>query len=113
MKEIKAFIKPHKLPAVALALHQIHGITGLSVLDARGFGRDRTHASQHRAIDDVVDFEPHTRIEVACLDEHVEQVVEAIRLAAHTGLPGDGKIYVSALETAVRIQTGERGEAAV
>ena len=113
MKEIKAFIKPHKLSAVALALHQIPGITGLSVLDARGFGRDRTHASQHRAIDDVVDFEPHTRIEVACGDEHVEQVVEAIRQAANTGLPGDGKIYVTALETAVRIQTGERGESAV
>lgn len=113
MKEIKAYIKPHKLPAVTLALHQIEGLTGLSVSDTRGFGRSKGKSARHRAADDLVDYAPHARIEVVCQDELVEAVIEAIQQNAHTGLQGDGKIYVTPVETAVRIQTGERGENAV
>lgn len=113
MKEIKAYIKPHKLAEVALALHQIPGLSGVSVVDGRGFGHEHTKAPQHRDADDVVDFTPHVRIEVFCRDELAESVLAAIRQSAHTGLPGDGKIFVTAIETAVRVQTGERGEAIV
>lgn len=113
MKEIKAYIKPHKLQDVTLALHKVEGLTGMSVVDVRGFGRSRGKDSPHRAVDDVVDYVPHVKIEIVCLDSMVEEVISTIEKAAHTGLRGDGKIYVTNVETAVRIETGDRGEAAV
>lgn len=113
MKEIKAYLKPHKLQAVTLALHQIPGLTGMSVSDMRGFGRSKGRSGRHRATEELVDYAPHARIEVVCKDELVEAVIQAIQTNARTGLQGDGKIYVSQIETAVRIQSGERGENAV
>lgn len=113
MKEIKAYIKPHKLSTVTLALHKIKGLTGMSVTDGRGFGRGRITEAPHTIQEDLIDFIPHVRIEIVCHDEMVDQIVETIREAAHTGLRGDGKIYVAAIEEAVRISKGERGEAAV
>lgn len=113
MKQVKAFIKPHKLDAVALALHRVHGVTGLSVSDIKGFGRGRGHQSPKQSEEEIAGFIDHIKIELVCLDAFVEQVVEAIETSAHTGLRGDGKIYVSPIETAVRISTGERGEKAV
>ena len=114
MKEIKAYIKPHKLSDVTLALHHVEGLTGMSVSDVKGFGRGRAKDSPHSVREDLVDYIPHVKIEIVCHDELVEEVVETIRQAAHTGLRGDGKIYVlSRVEDAVRISTGERGEAAV
>lgn len=114
MKEIRAYIKPHKLSEVTIALHHIEGLTGLSVSEVKGFGRGRMEKGPHATGEEVVDYVPHVKIEILCTDELVDEVVEAVRRAAHTGLRGDGKIYVlSHVEDAVRISTGERGDAAV
>lgn len=113
MKMVIAYIKPHKLSAVTTALHKLEDLSGMSVGDVRGFGRGRAKDAPHRVVEDLVDYVPHARIEVACHDTIAEQVIEAIENAAHTGLRGDGKIYVLSLEQAVRIESGERGEAAV
>lgn len=113
MKEIKAYIKPHKLGAVTLALHNIEGLTGMSLTEVRGFGRSKAKNMPHRLTDDLDDYVPHIRIEIICRDELVETVVAVIQKAAHTGLRGDGKIYISTVDDALRIQTGERGGNAV
>jgi len=113
VKEIKAYIKPHKLSAVTAALHKVRGLTGMSVVDVRGFGRCDDSGERHSTLDDLVDYVPHVKIEIACLDDMVEEIITVIAKAAHTGLRGDGRIYVTNLETAVRIETGERGETAV
>lgn len=114
MKEIKAFIKPHKLSDVTLALHRIDGLTGLTVTDARGFGRGRAKDSPHSVREDLVDFIPNVKLEVICRDNLVDEIVDTIQETAHTGLRGDGKIYViSHVEEAGRISTGERGIDAV
>ena len=113
MKRITAYIKPHKLAPVTLALHKIEGLTGLSATNSRGFGRGRALEAPHTVRKDLVDFIPNVRIEVVCLNELVDEIVESIRFQAHTGLRGDGKIYVETIDRAVRISTGERGEAAV
>ncbi len=113
MKEIKAYIKPHKLSAVTLKLHEIERLTGMSVVDVRGFGRSKAKNAKHRIVEDLVDYVPHVKIEIVCEDELVEEIVSVIEKTAHTGLRGDGKIYVTSVETAVRISTGERGEIAV
>lgn len=109
MKTIVAFIKPHKLDDVMLALHKINGLTGASASEVHGFGRDRNLGDQEMSLD----MKPHIRIEIACSVSLVEQVVGTLKKAAHTGLRGDGKIYVSSVEQAVRISTGEDGEAAI
>lgn len=113
MKEIKAYIKPYKLSAVTLALHQVKGLTGMSVTDVRGFGHTRSIDAHHRTIDDLEDYVPHVKIEIVCKDELAGKLVSTIEEAAHTGLHGDGKIYVSEIADAVRISTGQRGEDAV
>jgi len=113
VKEIKAYIKPHKLSVVTAALHKVEGLTGMSAVDVRGFGRCDDASEGHRTVDDLVDYVPHVKIEIACLDEMVEEIITVIAKAAHTGLRGDGRIYVTHLETAVRIESGERGETAV
>ncbi|MGK7346434.1 MAG: P-II family nitrogen regulator [Candidatus Nitrospinota bacterium M3_3B_026] len=113
MKEIKAYIKPHKLSSVTLALRKVEGLTGMSVVDVRGFGRSRGKGERHGIADDLEDFVPHVKIEIVCRGDMAEEVVSVISEAAHTGLRGDGKIYVSSVEEAVRIENGERGGAAV
>ena len=113
MKEIKAYIKPHMLSKVTLSLHKVEGLTGMSVVDVRGFGRSRGKDSPHRIVEDLVDYVPHKKIEIVCQDELVEEIISIIEESAHTGLRGDGKIYVTNVETAVRICTRERGETAV
>ena len=113
MKEIKAYIKQHKLSEVTLALHQVEGLSGMSVLDARGFGRGRAKDSPDRITEELVGFIPCVRLEITCSDDLVDPVIATIQQAAHTGLRGDGKIYVSPVEAAVRISTGEQGEAAI
>lgn len=110
MKEIKAYIKPHKVGAVTLALHGVEGLTGMSLTEVRGFGRSKARNAPHRLTDDLDDYVPHVKIEIFCRDELVETIVNVIQKAAHTGLRGDGKIYVLPVETALRIQTGERGQ---
>lgn len=112
MKEIRAYVKPHKLGEVILALHYVQGLTGMTVLDARGFGRG--HAKhKHETSDDALDYVPCARIELFCQDDIAETVISTIQQHAHTGLRGDGKIYVLPVEQAVRISSGERGETAV
>jgi len=113
MKQVIAYIKPHLLSKVTLALHEIEGLTGMSVVDVRGFGRGKAKDAPHRVVDDLVDYVPHVKVEIVCRDELVEPIVAAIAKSARTGLRGDGKIYVSEVVTAVRISTGERGEEAV
>jgi nitrogen regulatory protein PII len=113
MKEIKAYIKPYKLSEVTLALHQVKGLTGMSVTDVRGFGHTRSIDARHRTIDDLEDYIHHVKIEIVCKDELAERLVSIIEETAHTGLHGDGKIYITEITDAVRISTGQRGEEAV
>ena len=112
MKKIEAIIKPFKLDEVKEALHEI-GLQGLTVTEAKGFGRQKGHTELYRGAEYVVDFLPKMKIEVACDDAIAERAVEAIVDAARTGRIGDGKIFVYSLEEVVRIRTGERGEDAV
>jgi len=107
MKLVHAYIQPHKLSDVALALH---GLCGMTVIDAQGRGRGKEQAERSDRIERVSDFEPHTRIEVCCADAATDEIIEAIRQAAHTGLRGDGLIFTTGVEEAVRIGTGERGD---
>ncbi len=113
MKEIKAYIKAHKLSDVTLALHKVDGLTGMSVVDVRGFGRDKAMKAFKGLDNDPADYGGGVKIEIVCLDRLVDQIISVIQKAAYTGLRGDGKIYVSNVETAVRIETGGQGEKAV
>lgn len=110
MKMVVAFIKKNKFEAVMLALHKIEGLTGASSSEVHGFGRDRSRHAPGQKPEISLDFTPHIRLEIACHSELVEQVLSTIKEAAHTGLNGDGKIYVLSLEESVRIRTGEQGE---
>ncbi|HLF94024.1 MAG TPA: P-II family nitrogen regulator [Planctomycetota bacterium] len=112
MKKIEAVIKPFKLDEVKAALSQV-GVQGLTVSEVRGFGRQKGHKEQYRGAEYTVDLVPKVKIEVVVGDNAVTPVVEAITKAARTGEIGDGKIFVSTLETVIRIRTGEKGEAAV
>jgi len=112
MKKIEAIIKPFKLDEVKDALNQI-GLKGITVLEAKGFGRQKGHTELYRGAEYIVDFLPKVKLELIIEDEMVEEAVEAIRSAAHTGRIGDGKIFVSPIDEAIRIRTGERGDAAV
>ena len=112
MKKIEAIIKPFKLDEVKDALNQI-GLKGITVLEAKGCGRQKGHTELYRGAEYVVDFLPKVKIELIIEDEMVEKAVEAIRSSAQTGRIGDGKIFVSSIEDAIRIRTGERGDAAV
>ncbi len=112
MKMITAIIKPFKLDDVRQAVGDI-GITGITVTDVKGFGRQRGHTELYRGAEYTVDFLPKAKIELAVADEIVEQVVEVIVNSARTGKIGDGKIFVTAVVQAVRIRTGETGDEAV
>ena len=112
MKKIEAVIKPFKLDEVKEALQEI-GIQGLSVIEAKGFGRQKGHTELYRGAEYVVDFLPKVKIELVVTDEMCEQAVEAIVNAARTGKIGDGKIFVTAVEQAIRIRTGEDGSDAL
>ena len=112
MKKIEAVIKPFKLDEVREALSEV-GITGLTVTEVKGFGRQKGHTELYRGAEYVVDFLPKIKIEVVVATDVVEQAVEAIIKAARTGKIGDGKIFVSTVEQVVRIRTGETDEAAI
>ena len=112
MKLISAIIKPFKLDDVRAALSEL-GVSGMTVTEVKGFGRQRGHTELYRGAEYVVDFVPKTRIEVAVRDDLVSQVEEAIIGAAKTGKVGDGKIFVTTIERAVRIRTSESDEAAL
>ena len=112
MKKIEAIIKPFKLDEVKEALQEF-GVQGLTVTEAKGFGRQKGHTELYRGAEYVIDFLPKIKIEVAISDDNLSAVVEAISKAANTGKVGDGKIFVSNLEDVIRIRTGEQGSEAV
>jgi nitrogen regulatory protein P-II 1 len=112
MKKIEAVIKPFKLDEVKEALHEV-GLQGITVVEAKGFGRQKGHTELYRGAEYVVDFLPKVKIEVICGDNTVERAVDAIVNAARTGRIGDGKIFVSDVLEVVRIRTGERGDQAL
>ncbi len=113
MKMVITFIKQNKFNEVMLALHKIEGLTGASSSEIHGFGLDRSRDVPEQEMGISLDFEPHIRLEMACHLELVDKVLSTIAKAAHTGLRGDGKIYVLPLEEAVRISSGECGDKAV
>ena len=108
MKKIEAIIKPFKLDEVKEALQEV-GLQGITVTEAKGFGRQKGHTELYRGAEYVVDFLPKVKIEIVLGDDMVEKAVDAIRRAAQTGRIGDGKIFVSSIEEAIRIRTGESG----
>ena len=109
MKKIETIIKPFKLDEVKEALHEV-GVKGLTVIEAKGFGRQKGHTELYRGAEYVVDFLPKVKIEVVVEDDMLERSVEAILQAAHTGRIGDGKIFVSTIEEAIRIRTGKKAQ---
>ncbi len=112
MKKIEAIIKPFKLDEVKDALQEI-GLQGITVTEAKGFGRQKGHTELYRGAEYVVDFLPKVKIELVLDESLVERAIEAITQAARTGRIGDGKIFVTSVEEAIRIRTGERGSEAV
>jgi nitrogen regulatory protein P-II 1 len=112
VKKIEAIIKPFKLDEVKEALHEV-GVSGITVIEAKGFGRQKGHTELYRGAEYVVDFLPKVKLEVVVPETLVEAVLEAIAAAAQTGRIGDGKIFVTPVETALRIRTGERDDAAI
>jgi nitrogen regulatory protein P-II 1 len=112
MKKIEAIIKPFKLDEVKEALQEI-GLQGITVLEAKGFGRQKGHTELYRGAEYVVDFLPKVKIEVVLEDEMLDKAVDAIQRAAKTGRIGDGKIFISGVDDAIRIRTGETGANAI
>ena len=112
MKQVTAIIKPFKLDEVREALAEV-GVNGLTVTEVKGFGRQKGHTELYRGAEYVVDFLPKIRVEMVVADATVDSVIEAIVKAARTGKIGDGKIFVSAIEQAIRIRTGETGDTAL
>lgn len=112
MKMITAIIKPFKLDDVRHALHEV-GVEGMTVIEVKGFGRQKGHTELYRGAEYVVDFLPKIKLEVAVSSDQVDRVIEAIISAANTGKIGDGKVFVTSLEQVVRIRTGETGRDAL
>jgi nitrogen regulatory protein P-II 1 len=112
MKKIEAIIKPFKLDEVREALSEV-GVTGLTVSEVKGFGRQKGHTELYRGAEYVVDFLPKIKIELVVAEATVDAAIEAIVKAARTGKIGDGKIFVTSVDQIVRIRTGERNEAAI
>ena len=112
MKKIEAIVKPFKLDEVKEALQEV-GLQGITVTEAKGFGRQKGHTELYRGAEYVVDFLPKVRIEIVLDDKMVDQAVEAIMNAARTGRIGDGKIFISTIDEAIRIRTGETGSDAL
>lgn len=112
MKKLTAIIKPFKLDEVREALAEV-GVTGLTVTEVKGFGRQKGHTELYRGAEYVVDFLPKVQVEAIVKDNVLEQAIDAVIRAARTGRIGDGKIFVTSVEEVVRIRTGETGEAAI
>ena len=112
MKKIEAIIKPFKLDEVKDALSEI-GLKGITVIEAKGFGRQKGHTELYRGAEYIVDFLPKVKLEIVVDDEMLDRAVEAIQTAAHTGRIGDGKIFIIPIEDVVRVRTGERGNDAI
>ena len=112
MKKIEAIIKPFKLDDVKDALHEV-GVSGITVTEVKGFGRQKGHTELYRGAEYVIDFLPKVKIEVVVEDMLLDRAVEAIQRSAHTGRIGDGKIFIAAIDEVIRIRTGETGAQAI
>ena len=112
MKKIEAIIKPFKLDEVKEALHEV-GLQGITVIEAKGFGRQKGHTELYRGAEYVVDFLPKVKLEIVVDDDMVERAVDAIVRTARTGRIGDGKIFITSVEDVIRVRTGERGKDAI
>jgi nitrogen regulatory protein P-II 1 len=112
MKKIEAIIKPFKLDEVKEALQEV-GVQGITVIEAKGFGRQKGHTELYRGAEYIVDFLPKVKLEVVVTDDLLAKAVEAIKGAAQTGRIGDGKIFVTSIEQVIRIRTGETGADAI
>jgi nitrogen regulatory protein P-II 1 len=112
MKKIEAIIKPFKLDEVKEALQEV-GVQGITVIEAKGFGRQKGHTELYRGAEYIVDFLPKVKVEIVVSDDLAERAVEAIRKAAQTGRIGDGKIFISTIDEVIRIRTGETGNDAI
>ena len=112
MKKIEAIIKPFKMDDVREALAEV-GIAGMTVTEVKGFGRQKVHTELYRGAEYQVDFLPKIKVELVLADDQVQQAIEAIESSAKTGKIGDGKIFVTTVETAIRIRTGEQNEEAI
>ena len=112
MKKIEAIIKPFKLDEVKEALHEV-GLQGITVIEAKGFGRQKGHTELYRGAEYVVDFLPKVKIELVIPEDMLERAVEVIQQAAYTGRIGVGKIFISSIEEAIRVRTGEKGNEAI
>jgi len=112
MKKIEAYAQPFMLRKIEEALRQIH-VHGMSVIDARGFGREKDESYPHHAVDSVTEFTPKIKIEIMCADQDCAKIVETIRKSAHTGRKGDGKVFVCDVLKAVSIRSGKEGEEAI
>ena len=112
MKKVEAIIKPFKLDEIKEALNEL-GLQGITVLEAKGFGRQKGHTELYRGAEYIVDFLPKVKIELIIEDQQLDAAIEAIQKAARTGRIGDGKIFISSIEDAIRIRTGERGTEAI
>ncbi|MBF86970.1 MAG: transcriptional regulator [Pelagibacterales bacterium] len=112
MKKIEAIIKPFKLDEVKDALQEV-GVHGITVTEAKGFGRQKGHTELYRGAEYVVDFLPKLKLDIIIADDLLEQTIEAIQKSAHTGRIGDGKIFVTNIDQAIRIRTGETGDTAI
>ena len=114
MKEIRAIIQPFMLPRVIEALKQLEGVPGVTVgSEVRGFGKNRAADAEGKVVEDSIEYARKVRLEIVLPDHLVDKVVDTIRINAHTGRPGDGKIFISAVDEVVKIRTGERGEKAI
>lgn len=112
MKKIEAYIQPFMLRKVEESLRAIH-IHGMSVIEAKGFGREKDESFPHHVVDSAIDFTPKTKVEIVCIDQDCAKIVEAIQSSAHTGRKGDGKIFVFEVLETTSILTGEKGEKAI
>jgi nitrogen regulatory protein P-II 1 len=112
MKEIKAYIQPFMLQKVTDALHKIH-VRGMSISELKGCGREKDESYPHHAREAVIEFTPKVKIEIVCPDEECEAIVKTIREVGHTGRRGDGKIFISPVDEAISIRTGDRGGEAI
>ncbi len=112
MKKLEAIIKPFKLDEVKLALAEV-GVTGLTVIEVKGYGRQKGHNEVYRGAEYVVDFLPKVKLEVVVPDDLVAKALEAIERSAKTGRIGDGKLFVGGVDEAIRVRTGERGDGAI
>ncbi len=113
MKEIKAIIKPFMLSKVIDALHGIEGLPGVTVSDIRGFGKSKGEDASHKIIEDKIEYVPKVKLEIVVEDELVEHVVKVIMDHAHTGIIGDGKVFIYDVKEVFKVRTGERGHAAI